>query len=139
MKDVRPYLQRSAVFVAPMLDGVGLRGKILEAWAMEKPVVATSLAMLGLDHPDGYAGFIADDQERFADRVCTLLENEMLADEMGKRARELVMKSYSWDAFSNFYDAAYTEAMQKMAGSAATASPEKRMHLKLQQTSGVGK
>ena len=138
VKDVRPYLQRSAVFVAPMLDGVGLRGKILEAWATEKPVVATSLAFLGLDAPDGYAGFVADDETTFADRVCKLLEDQTLANQIGKRARELVVKSYSWEAFADFYDAAYRAAMRTRPAN-GFQSAGSAVQFEVQQPSGAGK
>lgn len=139
VKDVRPYLQRSAVFIAPMREGVGLRGKILEAWAMRKPVVGTSLAFLGLDHPDGHAGFAADDEQMFADRICQVLENDELAHEMGTRARNLVLNSYSWEAFADFYDGAYRQAMRDKGRDSSVASSEPSMQLHLQQTSGVRK
>src|SRR5947209_3895560 len=46
--DVKPYLARSAVAIAPLLIGGGTRLKILEALAMQKAVVSTSLGSEGL-------------------------------------------------------------------------------------------
>src|SRR5450759_5194581 len=46
--DVRPYIARSAVFVAPIRSGAGLKVKLLTAMAMGKAIVATSFASLGL-------------------------------------------------------------------------------------------
>jgi GT2 family glycosyltransferase/glycosyltransferase involved in cell wall biosynthesis/SAM-dependent methyltransferase len=112
VEDVRPYLQRSAVFIAPMFEGVGLRGKILEAWAMKKPVVGTSLAFLGLEQVAERAGFVADNAESFAARVCDLLTNDGIAREMGACGRELVVSSFSWDAFANLYHRVYLEGME---------------------------
>ena len=40
--DVRPYLDRSEVFVCPLVSGSGIKNKVLQAWAMGLPVVATS-------------------------------------------------------------------------------------------------
>jgi glycosyltransferase involved in cell wall biosynthesis len=116
VEDVRPFLQRSVVFIAPMLEGVGLRGKMLEAWATGKPVVGTSLAFLGLDQARDHAGFVADDADSFAARVRDLLTNEALAEQMGTFGRELVISSYSWDAFANLYHRTYRESMEALPG-----------------------
>jgi len=112
VEDVRPYLQRSAVFVAPVFEGVGLRGKVLEAWAMRKPVIGTSLSFEGLSPREGRTCFIADDPEQFAARVCELLENEELATKMGTMAREVAVNSFSWDAFGEMYDKIYQDILQ---------------------------
>jgi GT2 family glycosyltransferase/glycosyltransferase involved in cell wall biosynthesis/2-polyprenyl-3-methyl-5-hydroxy-6-metoxy-1,4-benzoquinol methylase len=116
VEDVRPFLQRSVVFIAPMLEGVGLRGKMLEAWATKKPVVGTSLAFLGLNQARDRAGFVADDAESFAARVGDLLANEALAEQMGTCGRELVISSYSWDAFADLYHRTYREGMEALHG-----------------------
>ena len=109
--DVRPFLRHAAVFVAPIFDGVGLRGKVLEAWAMERPVVGTLLAFEGLMSGDGTISFMADDAERFATRTCQLLENRELSRRMGRQARELVLTSFSWDAFGELYEIVYREVL----------------------------
>jgi glycosyltransferase involved in cell wall biosynthesis len=46
--DVRPYLEQAAVFAAPIRFGAGIQNKVLEAMAMEVPVVASPLAADGL-------------------------------------------------------------------------------------------
>ena len=40
--DVRPYLARGTVFACPMRLGSGIKNKVLQAWAMGRPVVATT-------------------------------------------------------------------------------------------------
>jgi glycosyltransferase involved in cell wall biosynthesis len=94
-----------------MLEGVGLRGKILEAWAMARPVVGTSLALSGMETAKNRAAFVADDAESFGARVSDLLESETLASKMGICGRELVLESFSWDAFANLYDRVYRDAI----------------------------
>jgi glycosyltransferase involved in cell wall biosynthesis len=94
--DIRPYLSRAAVYVAPMVSGAGIKNKILEAFAMAKPVVATSIACDGLGVRPGKTLMVADDPERFADAVITLLRDATLRDQMGRRAREHVLSGYSW-------------------------------------------
>lgn len=51
--DVRPYLERAAVFAAPIRFGAGIQNKVLEALAMEVPVVTFPLAADGLRTEDG--------------------------------------------------------------------------------------
>jgi glycosyltransferase involved in cell wall biosynthesis len=117
VEDIRPYLQDAAVFVAPVFEGVGLRGKVLEAWAMQKPVVGTRLSFEALSANDGENCFLADDPAAFAARVCELLENGDRAVRMGKAARRLVMNSFSWDAFGGVYDRVYSEILEMRNGS----------------------
>jgi glycosyltransferase involved in cell wall biosynthesis len=51
--DVRPYLDRATVFAAPLRFGAGIQNKILEAMAMEVPVVASPIAADGLRTEQG--------------------------------------------------------------------------------------
>ncbi|MGH7894976.1 MAG: glycosyltransferase, partial [Candidatus Binatia bacterium] len=51
--DVRPHLARAAVVVAPVRFGTGMRGKVLEALAMARPVVTTSVGAEGLGATSG--------------------------------------------------------------------------------------
>jgi GT2 family glycosyltransferase/glycosyltransferase involved in cell wall biosynthesis len=112
VEDVRPYLQNAAVFVSPVFEGVGLRGKVLEAWAMKKAVVGTRLSFEALSAIDAQTCFFADDPATFAARVGELLEKEDLASRMGNAARRLVKDSFSWDAFGAVYDGIYSEILE---------------------------
>jgi GT2 family glycosyltransferase/glycosyltransferase involved in cell wall biosynthesis/SAM-dependent methyltransferase len=107
VEDIRPYLAQATVFVAPIFEGVGLRGKVLEAWSMGKPVVGTKLAFSGLVDGDGQVCFMANDPEEFASRVCRLLEEEDLARRMGLQGRQLAISSFAWEAFGQLYDSIY--------------------------------
>ena len=51
-----------------------VRQKILEAWSMKRPVVATSMAVEGLDVQLGAKLWLEDTPETFADRVVEVLE-----------------------------------------------------------------
>jgi len=48
----------------------------------------------------------------FASRVCNLLENRDRAIRMGEAARQLVVDSFSWDAFGQVYDKIYSEIVE---------------------------
>jgi glycosyltransferase involved in cell wall biosynthesis len=96
--DVRPYLSAAAVVVAPIRFGSGTRLKVLEALAMGRPLVSTSLACEGLDVVPGRHFLVADDPMRFADAVIQLLEDRPLADRLGADGRRLMESRYSWTA-----------------------------------------
>jgi len=95
--DVRPYLDRASVFICPMRKGAGIKNKILQAWAMARPVVATSVALGGLRAiPDGNI-IVADDPKSFAQQVVRLLDNPSLRGELGRRGRETILEHNTWE------------------------------------------
>src|SRR5207247_623205 len=59
--DVRPYVDRAAVFVVPLRMGGGTRLKVLEGLSMQKPMVSTSLGCEGIDVEHGRHLLIADE------------------------------------------------------------------------------
>jgi polysaccharide biosynthesis protein PslH len=94
--DVRPYLDQSSMFVCPMRKGAGIKNKILQAWAMAKPVLATTTAVGGLCATDGENILIADEPTSFAEAVVRLLENPALRHSLGLSARETVLRHHTW-------------------------------------------
>ena len=107
--DVRPYYSRSTVCVVPLRAGGGTRLKILEAMALGRPVVSTSVGCEGLKVIDGEHLFIADHAEAFADRTARLLRDEALRRYIASRARELVVNHYDWDIIARQLMQIYTE------------------------------
>jgi sugar transferase (PEP-CTERM/EpsH1 system associated) len=95
--DVRLFLDRASVFVCPMRKGAGIKNKVLQAWAMAKPVVATSVALGGLRVVPDENIIVADGARSFAQKVVRLLENSYLREKLGRRARETVREHYSWE------------------------------------------
>jgi len=96
--DTRPYLSRAAVVVVPLRAGSGTRLKILEALAMGKGIVSTSIGCEGLDVTSGRELVVADEPEPFAEAVIRLVDAPHEAAELGRRGRELVERSYGWPA-----------------------------------------
>src|SRR6202034_846428 len=67
--DVRPYMERSKVFIVPLRIGGGTRLKILEAMAMGKAVVSTTIGAEGIEYTDGKNILLGDAPQDFADKV----------------------------------------------------------------------
>jgi glycosyltransferase involved in cell wall biosynthesis len=95
--DVRPWLDRASVFVCPMRMGAGIKNKILQAWAMAKPVVATPTAVGGLSAVPGENIVVARSTRAFAASVVRLLRDPITRAELGKRGRETILTRYSWE------------------------------------------
>lgn len=95
--DVRPYLKKGRVFICPVRLGGGFRGKILEAMAIGRPVVSTSLGAEGIPASDGENILIADKPEEFAKKVADLIRNDTLSEKISLNARKLVEEKYAWE------------------------------------------
>jgi polysaccharide biosynthesis protein PslH len=94
--DVREHYGQADVFVVPARFGGGTKLKTLEAMAMSLPVVSTTVGAQGLRVRSGRHLYVADRPEDFAARVVELLAVHRKAREMGREARRLVEKHYSW-------------------------------------------
>jgi glycosyltransferase involved in cell wall biosynthesis len=109
--DVRLELASAAAVVVPLRLGGGTRFKILEAMAMAKPIVSTSVGAEGLEVIDGKHLLLADDASRFADEVNRLLENNELGSRLGREGHALVKARYSWDASVAPMEALFREVL----------------------------
>jgi polysaccharide biosynthesis protein PslH len=96
--DVRPYLERASVFAAPIRFGAGIQNKVLEALAMEIPVVATPLAAEGLRTEDGASPpvDIARDAGEAAERIVARLQAAATGIEADPALRRYVAEHFDW-------------------------------------------
>ena len=96
--------------VVPIRIGSGTRLKILDAMAMGKAIVSTSVGCEGLNVNDGKNILIADDPEGFSDKMVWLLKNADKRVELEKNAIELA-KTYDWDLITQKQELVYQEVM----------------------------
>ncbi len=101
VEDIREYYRQAQVVVVPLRTGVGIRGKILEAWSAGRATVATSLAAQGIRVRHGDNIMIADDPEDFACWTLALLRNPDYCRRLGLRGREAVESFYDWDLLAD--------------------------------------
>jgi glycosyltransferase involved in cell wall biosynthesis len=106
---VEPYLEQAAVVVAPVRMGGGMRLKVLQAMALGKAVVTTSIGAEGLavgaDRPPLA---IADETAGFAGAVTRLLADEAERRVLGQSARAFVAANHSWSAYAERLEAMYS-------------------------------
>jgi glycosyltransferase involved in cell wall biosynthesis len=107
VEDIRPYMAASSIYVVPLRLGVGIRGKILEAWAMSMAVVATSVACAGLRYQDGTNLLTADSPDLFAEKVISLMKNPERCRSLGTEGRKMVEEFYSWESAALRLDELY--------------------------------
>lgn len=95
--DVKPWLTRADVVVAPLRTARGIQNKVLEAMAMGRPVVASPQAFEGIDAEPGRDLIVADAAAQAA-AVSELLVDPVRAEAIGAAARARVEARYAWDA-----------------------------------------
>jgi glycosyltransferase involved in cell wall biosynthesis len=90
-------MRAAACHIVPLRAGSGTRLKILNSWAMGKPVVSTSIGCEGLAAVDGENILIRDDPREFASAILRVLDDPGLAQRLGERGRVTAERLYSWD------------------------------------------
>ena len=95
--DVVPYLRKGKVFICPVRLGGGFRGKILEAMAVGRPVVSTSLGAEGIPASNGENIILADKPDDFVRGILDLMMDQNLYQKVQKNARRLMEDKYAWD------------------------------------------
>jgi polysaccharide biosynthesis protein PslH len=96
--DVRPLLEAATLYVCPIRDGGGTKLKLLDAFAMQKCVVAHPVACEGIAAAPGEEVVLADTAAAFVDAITRLLAEPERRSAIGRAARELVVARYGFDA-----------------------------------------
>jgi sugar transferase (PEP-CTERM/EpsH1 system associated) len=111
--DVRPYIARASVYVVPLRIGGGSRLKILEAMAMGKCVLTTTIGMEGLDVEAGRDLCVSDAPEDFADAAATLAGDPERRKMYGAAARRRVEERYGWERIGARMNAFYERLVRE--------------------------
>jgi glycosyltransferase involved in cell wall biosynthesis len=123
VEGIQPYYQRCTAVVVPLRAGGGTRLKILEAMALGRPVVSTSIGCEGLDVAPEKHLLVADDPEDFADATARLILDCGLNQRIVSEARQLVVDHYNWDAIASDLMHFYAEMTNADSASQATGRP----------------
>lgn len=92
--DAIEFISQYDMMVVPLFSGSGMRVKIIEAMALEKCIVSTSLGAEGIKVTDGENIAIADDAQTFASQILDLIAQHDKRKQIGERARSFVMEYY---------------------------------------------
>jgi len=108
--DIRPYVNGAACYVVPLRIGGGTRLKILDAWALGKAIVSTSIGCEGLDAEDGRNILVRDDPQSFAAAVITVMRDSGLRASLERNGRLTAERTYSWTVIGETLRSLYDEA-----------------------------
>ncbi len=114
--DIRPSMARAEVYVVPIRLGAGIRGKILEAWSMKKPVVATSIAASGLMARSGENIVVCDDAEDFALEICRIFADPELGRRLGESGFRTAAEHYDWPGQIERLEEMYYDVLRNSQG-----------------------
>jgi glycosyltransferase involved in cell wall biosynthesis len=113
--DIRPFVARAALYVAPLRVGGGTRLKLFEALAMGKAVVATRVAAEGLPMVPGLHYIAADSPADFAAGVLELLADPSRREALGAAGRRLVEERYSWPRVTDVVERHLAQVVRESA------------------------
>lgn len=114
--DIQPYLLSAAIAVAPVVYGVGIQNKVMEAMACATPVIATPAAIRALQTEPGRDLLVAEKPEDFAEAVVGLLENPFLRESIGRSGRAYIEKHCQWRNIAEGLADIYRAAIGEMKG-----------------------
>jgi polysaccharide biosynthesis protein PslH len=116
VEDVRPLIDAAQVYVVPLRVGGGTRLKILDALAMGKPLVSTSVGCEGLRVTHGEHLSIADGPREFAAEAVRLLRDGAAAAALARGGRALVQEKYEWRVIAGELMSVYRGCAARLPG-----------------------
>jgi glycosyltransferase involved in cell wall biosynthesis len=114
VEDVRPYVWRSKAYVVPLRMGGGTRLKVVEAMAMKKPIITTSIGCEGIEVTSGKNVLIADQAQDFADTVIDVLRDGISHQQIAENGYQLAKAKYDWSIIGDNME----DILQSFLGSA---------------------
>ncbi|MCF8237090.1 MAG: glycosyltransferase [Saprospiraceae bacterium] len=104
LDDIRDGYQKGSLFVAPIHLGAGQQNKILEAMAMELPVVTTKHVNKAIGARPEKEVLLAESAEEFASQILVALSSNQLMSGLASSALTFVRSNYSWESSVNQLD-----------------------------------
>jgi glycosyltransferase involved in cell wall biosynthesis len=122
-RDVRPFFDSVKLSVAPLRFGAGVKGKINQSMAFGVPVVATSLAVEGMELANGEDILVAEEPEDFARRLIELYESEELWNQLSENGIRKTRALYSTDAARKKLEFLFSDNHLASLGESAAVAP----------------
>jgi glycosyltransferase involved in cell wall biosynthesis len=98
VKDIRECYAQAKIFIAPMLIGIGLQNKLLEAMSMKIPSITTPLANSALGAKENIEIRVGNTAEELAGHVIDLLNDKNKAKQLALKGHMFVKSHFSWEA-----------------------------------------
>jgi polysaccharide biosynthesis protein PslH len=107
--DLRPYLQKATVAVAPVSYGAGIQNKVLEAMACATPVVSSPQAVSALTAVPGQDVLVGVDPSQIADLILKLVDDPVFSQQIGDNGYQFVTQQHDWAAIAERLEGYYLE------------------------------
>ncbi|MES2417174.1 MAG: glycosyltransferase family 4 protein [Bacteroidota bacterium] len=96
--DAVEFMNSKAIMIVPLLSGSGMRVKIIEGMAMQKCIIATSMAAEGINCIHGKDILIANTPDEFYRSILQCITQPHRWREIGKEARKTVERDHEINA-----------------------------------------
>lgn len=98
VEDVRPHLEYGAVYAAPLRFASGIQNKLLEAMAMELPIVTSEQGANGLrgEHADDLPLVVAEGADEFESEILAAVDRARRDPEPYRAGRDFVAEHFTW-------------------------------------------
>ena len=94
--DVASAIYPYTICLAPLINGAGLRGKIIQYAFLEKPIVSTEIGACGTNYVHNESILLSNDIDSFVDNVIILLKDNALRNKIKSNAYEITNKYSNW-------------------------------------------
>ncbi|MEN5305936.1 glycosyltransferase family 4 protein [Chryseobacterium cucumeris] len=94
-ESLEEYYHRSKIAICPMLEGTGIKIKVIEALSYGLPIVGTERAIDGFPSKTSNGCLVSDHPEIFKDQIMSLLQDQSYYQDMKIQAEEYFKNNFS--------------------------------------------
>ena len=95
--DVRTYIARASVVIAPLLIARGVQNKVLEAMASQRVVVCSPQAASGIDTTEGRPLLVAESPDQWVEHLSHVMTDRVDRTKIAQAGRRYVEQHCSWE------------------------------------------
>ena len=101
VEDAAQFVKQHDICIVPLLSGSGMRAKIIEAMAIGKVVITTTIGLEGIVATNGYDVFIADTPNQFIEQILNLITVKNRIRQIGLNAQETIKINFDSEIMGN--------------------------------------
>ncbi|MFN8394416.1 MAG: glycosyltransferase [Bacteroidia bacterium] len=106
--DIREFVVKSKISVAPLLGGQGMQNKLLESMAMSLPTITSGFSNEGVRAVPGEHLVVCNTALEFADAIQDLLAHPEKAAHLAQNGRKFVEQHFRWSRMNAMLEAVIT-------------------------------
>lgn len=112
IENAEEFTLDNSIMIAPILSGSGMRVKIIEAMALGRTVISTSIGAEGINYENNKNIFIADTLDEWINILNKLSQNRQLLIDTGKAGQDLIKRDHNIDKLGAELVDFYTKAIE---------------------------